>query len=169
MRKLILFSSALMFCQVGACCNDIVFVSQINDISDGAISELQEVGVNRESVKNFATIIQNSIKELKADLSYDRDGSIGDQIAVQSDLLSLVDMLLDFSESPDLQKAQKLREIAMSCCNMSEFELIKSVMDKMDNSYRFLPPIDTTDGVLAHDSLEKKQERLTKKKEDLHK
>jgi hypothetical protein len=134
---LLLMLSISFYYQTGSC-QDVV--SKARATSRSALVTLQRVGLTDQSTRKFKQTIQSSINRLNAKLDKDRDGRIGDQVAVQSDLIVLVDKLYEYRSSPNEEKREELRGLAKSDSSITKF--VRSVMDQQENpEYKFLPPV----------------------------
>lgn len=94
----------------------------------------QQDRLTDDSVNTFKQKITSAIKNLE--MKDDDDGRIGDQIAIQEDLISLVEDLKDYQTFPTELKAEELRGYAMSDSLMAPF--IKKIMDQQsDLKFKF--------------------------------
>lgn len=110
-------------------------VSKAQEASEEALADLQQQSIlTDESVNKFKQKIKSAIKNFE--MKEDDDGRIGDQIAIQEDLISLVEVLKDYQTFPTELKAEELREYAMSDSLMAPF--IKKIMDQQsDSKFKF--------------------------------
>jgi hypothetical protein len=135
---------SMFFCSQADASRDVM--SKARRISRSALMELRGVGLTHETVEEFKQRIQPLVKMLSAKSDEDDTGRVDTQIAVQQDLMILVDDLLAYQNIPDemevekLCKAQKLRESAISNSSITEF--VKCIMNRqVEQKYRFLPHV----------------------------
>lgn len=105
-------------------------LSKARNASDLYIISLKTQGITEENVSVFEKKIQSIITKLNKKSNEDDDGRIGDEIAVQQDLLDIVKLLLNYHKSPSKDQASKLHTLGSSYgCPVAE--LIESELSKI--------------------------------------